>query len=164
MATALLAAATPHAQSFIPGQLVKTTSGDVKGQASSWKPAVSEYLGIPFAQPPLGPLRWAAPIKFDGAGKTIDATKAGAACLAASIAKAGTSTSQASSAMGGAEGPQSEDCLFLNVYTKPQSGEKKKAVMLWIHGGAFIIGSGSNKGYNGALLAQENDVVVVTMK
>jgi carboxylesterase type B len=75
LATGLLAAALANAQSFTPGQTVKTTSGDVKGKASSWKPAVSEYLGIPFAQPPVGPLRWVAPVKYNGAGKTVDATK-----------------------------------------------------------------------------------------
>jgi cholinesterase len=164
LATGLLAAALANAQ-FTPGQTVKTTSGNVRGQPSSWKPAVSEYLGIPFAQPPVGPLRWAAPQKYNGAGKTIDATKPGAACLAGgAAAKSTTSGSTASATLGGAEGPQSEDCLFLNIYTKPQSGEKKKAVLLWIHGGAFIIGSGSNKGYNGALLAEDKDVVVVTFK
>jgi len=54
-----------------------------------------------------------------------------------------------------------EDCLYLNVWAKPQTGEKKKAVMIWIYGGGFVVGSASNKAYNGALLADERDVVVV---
>ena len=57
------------------GQEVKTTSGSLVGQASSWKKDVSEYLGIPFAAPPVGPLRWAAPQPFKGEGKTIKATQ-----------------------------------------------------------------------------------------
>jgi carboxylesterase type B len=56
------------------GEEVKTSSGSVKGHASSWQPEVSEYLGIPFAQTPTGPLRFAAPVPFQGSG-SIDAAK-----------------------------------------------------------------------------------------
>jgi cholinesterase len=58
----------------------------------------------------------------------------------------------------------SEDCLYLNIWTKPQTGEKKKAVLVWIYGGGFVVGSAANKPYNGARLADENDVIVVSMK
>jgi hypothetical protein len=75
-ATALLAASpVVTAQAFAAGQLVKTTSGAIVGRASSWRPGVSEYLGIPFAAPPVGELRWAPPQAFKGAGRTIEATK-----------------------------------------------------------------------------------------
>ena len=57
------------------GNAVKTTSGTVIGQASNWQPAVSEYLGIPFAKPPEGELRWAAPQSITDGSKTINATK-----------------------------------------------------------------------------------------
>src|ERR1700712_777848 len=63
------------------GQSVKTSSGSVVGHASSWKPEVSEYLGIPFAQPPVGDLRWAAPKKYEGNG-TIGAHKFSPSCPA----------------------------------------------------------------------------------
>ncbi|KAF2674097.1 alpha/beta-hydrolase [Microthyrium microscopicum] len=153
----LLSFITVQAQStFRAGQTVKTTSGDITGQPSSWKPEVSEYLGIPYAEPPVGKLRWAAPVAAKGSGKAINATKYGFSCSTAN-------NSPASAAMGGATDTQKEDCLFLNLWTKPQTGEKKKAVMVWIYGGAFIVGSGSNKGYNGALLADEHDVIVVNL-
>lgn len=58
----------------------------------------------------------------------------------------------------------SEDCLTLNVWTKPQVGEKKKAVMIWIHGGTFINGASSSVGYNGQHLANDEDVIVVSLK
>lgn len=58
----------------------------------------------------------------------------------------------------------SEDCLYLNVWTKPQTGEAKKAVMVWIHGGAFISGSSSISLYNGANIAEQEDVVVVSLE
>jgi cholinesterase len=74
-----------------------------------------------------------------------------------------------------------EDCLFLNIWTKPQVGEKKKAVLIWLYGGGeflksnqlhhsaelilgFVVGSAANIAYNGALLADEQDVIVVTVK
>ena len=57
------------------GNAVKTTSGTVIGQASHWKPGVSEYLGIPFAKPPEGDLRWAPPQAITDSSKVINATK-----------------------------------------------------------------------------------------
>jgi cholinesterase len=57
------------------GNSVKTTSGTIIGQASKWQPAVSEYLGIPFAKPPIGDLRWAAPQSITDDSKVINATK-----------------------------------------------------------------------------------------
>ena len=68
------------AQQWAIGQSVKTSSGEIKGHASSWKPAVSEYLGVPYAQPPVGDLRWAAP-KALQSNKLVDATKFSASCI-----------------------------------------------------------------------------------
>jgi cholinesterase len=163
LAVLVAAASAVNGQAFKVGQTVKTTTGDLTGKASDWKPEVSEYLGIPFALPPIGNLRWAAPVANKAPGKAVDATKYGSSCLASS-SRAPANGTDAVAAMGGASDGQSEDCLFINVWSKPQSGEKKKAVLVWIYGGAFIIGSGSNKGYNGALLAEEGDVVAVNMK
>ncbi len=56
------AAALP--QEWKVGQTVKTTSGSIQGHAASPRKDVSEYLGIPFAKPPVGELRWAAPVAF----------------------------------------------------------------------------------------------------
>jgi cholinesterase len=58
----------------------------------------------------------------------------------------------------------SEDCLYLNVWTKPQTGDAKKAVLVWIYGGGFTSGSSSIPGYNGANIANQEDVVVVSLK
>jgi cholinesterase len=58
----------------------------------------------------------------------------------------------------------SEDCLNLNVWTMPQTGEAKKAVLVWIYGGAFDSGSSSIPGYNGANIAEQEDVIVVSFK
>jgi hypothetical protein len=53
---------------WAPGQPVKTTSGTVTGRAASLRKDVSEYVGIPYAKPPVGDLRWAAPVKYTGTG------------------------------------------------------------------------------------------------
>jgi cholinesterase len=52
----------------------------------------------------------------------------------------------------------------LNVWTKPQTGDAKKAVLVWIYGGAFTSGSSSIPAYNGANIADQEDVVVVSLK
>jgi carboxylesterase type B len=61
-------------------------------------------------------------------------------------------------------GPMSEDCLTLNVWTKPQTGEAAKAVIVWIHGGSFRSGSSRIPIYNGKHIADQDDVVVVSFK
>jgi cholinesterase len=58
----------------------------------------------------------------------------------------------------------SEDCLYLNIWTKPQTGDAKKAVLVWIYGSGFNSGSSSIPGYNGANIAGQEDVVVVSFK
>lgn len=57
-----------------------------------------------------------------------------------------------------------EDCLTLNIWTKPQMGESKKAVMLWIYGGAFTSGYSGIPLYNGQYIADQEDVVIVSIK
>ena len=58
----------------------------------------------------------------------------------------------------------SEDCLTLNVWTKPQTGDVKKAVLVWIYGGSFTTGSSDVLLYNGQFIADQEDVVVVSLK
>jgi hypothetical protein len=75
LALAAAAVASPT-QPWIPGQEVQTSSGKVKGQPAT-RPgfsAVSQYVGIPYAEPPLGPLRWMPPKPFKSTG-SIDGTK-----------------------------------------------------------------------------------------
>lgn len=117
------------------GKLQGTVSGKTKS-----------FLGIPYAQPPVGELRFAPPQPVKPWSKPLAATKLGASCP---------------QNMGGlsAMNEQSEDCLTLNVYA-PTDG-KKLPVMFWIHGGAFIAGGSSQ--YDGTRLSAEGPVVVVTV-
>ena len=57
----------------------------------------------------------------------------------------------------------SEDCLFLNVWTRGLSDGKKRPIMVWLHGGGYVTGSGSSNDYDGSRLAERGDVVVVTL-
>lgn len=135
-----------HARAtFKIGEAVKTTSGAVIGQASQWQPEVSEYLGIPFAKPPEGELRWAAPQPITDSSKTINATKYGWACPE-SASKFSQGIPGAAAASGASDAAvQKEDCLYLNIYTKPQVGERLKAVLVWIYGGGFVYGSNDSE-------------------
>ena len=135
------------------GQDVNTTSGIVSGNASYYYPEVSEYLGIPFGETTAGSQRWLPPTRYYGTGH-INGTSFGAACpqsLGSSIPIS----------VFGINPNQSEDCLTINVWTAPQKGEAKKAVMLWVYGGAFQIGDSSVSEYNGAVLANNQDVVAI---
>lgn len=58
----------------------------------------------------------------------------------------------------------SEDCLTLNVWTKPQTGESKKAVLVWIYGGGFTTGNADNPAYDGQFIVDQEDVVLVSLK
>ncbi|CZS94958.1 related to acetylcholinesterase precursor [Rhynchosporium agropyri] len=159
------------AGSWTVGQVVSTSSGSVKGHAAPVAVEVSEYLGIPFAQPPVGELRWTAPKAYEGTGD-INGTNFGFSCpaglqmpiSAANLKNANTTASgfQILAALGQVGDKFSEDCLTVNVWTQPQTGSPKKAVLVWIYGGGFTTGNSDNPAYNGQYIASSEDVVVVS--
>jgi para-nitrobenzyl esterase len=128
---------------------VSTRQGLIRGledpdyAACAWK-------GIPYAAPPVGDLRLRAPEPPDPHKGVYDAYDVGPSCP-----QEETLTS------GGESKSFSEDCLYLNIWRPAKSG--KFPVMLWIHGGSFVAGTGSYDMYDGAHLAAEKDVVVVTI-
>lgn len=115
------------------------------------------WLGIPYAQPPVGELRWRAPRALEHWAGTLEAVAHGPACIQPPNPTAGDNAPEQDNVVG------SEDCLTLNVYA-PKSAinsDTQIPVMFWIHGGANMVGSAQQ--YNGALLAGTHDVVVVTI-
>jgi para-nitrobenzyl esterase len=132
--------------------IAQTEQGKVEGIE---KLGCLQFRGIPFAAPPVGPLRWKPPqppASWDG---IRDATEFGPICPQ----NLGTMEQ-----LGGARrpvNPMDEDCLTLNVFT-PAVDEAKRPVMLWIHGGAFSTGSGRIPWYSGHNFARDG-VVVVTI-
>src|SRR5262245_46163456 len=132
---------------------VKTDAGTVSGAAASG--GVTAYLGIPYAAPPVGDLRWRAPqpvAHWDGVRK---ADEFGTSCMQN---QAGSRLPWTEEFM--TQGPIGEDCLFLNVWTPAKSTGSKLPVMFWIYGGGFNEGSSSVAVYNGAPLATKGVVVV----
>jgi para-nitrobenzyl esterase len=121
-----------------------TPSGPVTGDAVD---GVLVFKGIPYAAPPIGLLRWRPPQPSAPWTEPLDATHFGASCP------------QPQRRAGTAE-PTDESCLYLNVWTKALDG--KRPVMVWIHGGAFRLGSGSVPVYDGARFALRG-VVLVTL-
>ncbi|KAK0103599.1 hypothetical protein ONS95_005611 [Cadophora gregata] len=160
-------------EDFTVGQTVETSSGPVTGHAATKFPEVSVYLGIPFGQAPIGDLRFAAPVKFVGSSP-INGSDFGSTCPQLPSAGGTAPTPEAIAfsnvtAVGlelfgaiGITGTTSEDCLSLNIWTKPQSGEGKKAVMIYIYGGGFSSGSSAVSIFDGSALAEQKDVVIVT--
>lgn len=113
------------------------------------------FKGIPYAAPPLGERRWAPPERpaaWSGVRR------------AAAFSPVAPQTQTPIRVLEAffIEEPQSEDCLYLNVWTPAVDGARRP-VLFWIHGGGFAIGSGSQSLYDGASLARRGDVVVVTV-
>ncbi|WP_333649411.1 carboxylesterase/lipase family protein [Candidatus Binatus sp.] len=113
------------------------------------------FKGVPFAAPPVGARRWLAPEKLESWTGLRDARRFGAVSHQNQVMLSALSAMVVG-------GEQSEDCLSLNVWTPTLDG-KRRPVMVWIHGGAFTIGSGSQPLYDGSVLARRGDVVVVTI-
>ncbi|CAJ1454995.1 unnamed protein product [Effrenium voratum] len=149
--------AAANASAKAASAVVDTTTGQVQGNQLA---SVKEFLGIPFAQPPVGALRWAPPKPMDRWNAVFQATSFGAACTQSLDYVAGSKKCQGYTrdvCFG-----YNEDCLTLNVWTPSTSG--KRAVLFWIHGGCYVSGSASDAEYNATQLAASQDVVVVTVQ
>lgn len=133
-----------HAQGPDPA-VVRTAAGSLRGTVTS---AVRLFAGIPYAAAPVGSLRFAPPVPAPEWSGERDATRPGPRCVQDpdSDPERGANTS--------------EDCLSLNIWTPPVSDEKRP-VMVWIHGGAFVGGSGDI--YDAGRLAARGGIVVVTI-
>ena len=133
-------------------KIVQTTDGRVHGASEG---GLSVYRGIPYAAPPTGELRFRVARPHEGWSDVLD-------CEAFGPIAPQIPNEALDGMLGLAAQEQSEDCLFLNVWT-PGVDDAARPVMVWIHGGAFTIGSGSDGLYDGAMLAARGDVVVVTI-
>jgi para-nitrobenzyl esterase len=140
-----LTATSPQAQTT-KSSLVNINQGAIEGVIEN---DIIIYKGVPFAEPPVGDLRWRPPQppkKWEGVFK---ADKYAPACPQPifpmiSDLKYGTS----------------EDCLYLNIWKPANSAEKKLPVLVWIHGGGFTIGTASQAVLNGEKLASKGIIVV----
>ncbi|XOV84549.1 MAG: carboxylesterase/lipase family protein [bacterium] len=129
---------------------VQTTAGVVRGTMDD--EGLKQYHGIPYAAPPVGKLRWAPPVAPAAWADVKNATQPGPACMQPS--------GQGGSFYGRSDIAMSEDCLFLNVWTRADTTNDALPVMVWIHGGALVTGSGD--AYPGDAITQKG-VVLVTI-
>ncbi|HUV68424.1 MAG TPA: carboxylesterase family protein [Terracidiphilus sp.] len=131
---------------------VKTAQGKVLGKTIN-DGKVKAFLGLPYAAPPVGDLRWKAPEKAASWKGVRDATKFGAHCAQGRVFDD----------MIFQDAGPSEDCLYLNVYAPASAkGNSKLPVMFWIHGGGYSGGSASEPRHNGDFLPLKG-VVLVTI-
>ena len=128
--------------------VVMTDKGPVKGAVVGQTRA---FYGIPYAAPPVGPLRWKPPHPTTAWKATRDATVKGAYCpqlgALSATPMAGTS----------------EDCLTVNVWTPATRPAAAAPVMVWVHGGGFTLGSGAESTYDGQALSEATGAVIVTL-
>ncbi|HTQ16207.1 carboxylesterase/lipase family protein [Mycobacterium sp.] len=135
----------------IDNRVVDTSCGPVlgiiDGRVRAWK-------GIRYAAAPVGDLRFRAPQPPEPWTEVADATSFGPACPQPSLPNIPIDLGA----------PQGEDCLRLNIWapSDTQPGDRKP-VLVWLHGGAYILGSGSQSLYDGRALAGDGGVVVVTI-
>jgi para-nitrobenzyl esterase len=121
--------------------------GSDEGRVRAWK-------GIRYAAAPVGDLRFRAPEPPERWTEVVDATSFGPACPQPAIPNVPLDLGA----------PQSEDCLSLNIWASSDTRPgDRKPVMVWLHGGAYVLGSGSQPLYDGRRLAGSGDVVVVTV-
>jgi para-nitrobenzyl esterase len=131
--------------------VVHTGSGRIRGMPEA---DVLAFRDIPYAQPPIGPLRFRPPQKPMAWSGVREAFTYGPAAMQVGNPMA---------AQTGAVPPEmSEDCLSLNVWT-PAADGARRPVLVWLHGGAAVVGTGARPLYNGTRLAVRGDVVVVTL-
>ncbi|WP_404370692.1 carboxylesterase/lipase family protein [Sphingomonas sp. MMS24-J45] len=133
----------------IPGDPIETTAGKVAGTAVDSQ--VRAYLGIPYAAPPVGDLRWAAPRPVGWSG-IRNADRTGPECVQV-LRPHGINHYFGEEAV-------SEDCLTLNIWAPAASSAQKRPVIVFLYGGGFTIGSAGMPNYGGTEIARRGAVFV----
>jgi carboxylesterase type B len=142
-ASAQLAHAVPAAAAESHGLIVATDRGLVEGKVAE---GTDQFLGIPYAAPPTGALRWEAPQPMPRWRGIRQATSYGGRC--------------AQLASGNGPRVDNEDCLYLNVYTPPDAnGAGRLPVLFMIHGGGLTTGAGDQ--HDGSLIVTTDHIIVV---
>ncbi len=113
------------------------------------------FLGIPYAEPPIGSLRWKAP-RRKSLPSSFEAKKLAPACAQIGNMFANVPPEKFGQVVG------SEDCLYLNIWRPKNNPSRKRPVFFWIHGGSNTKGTANDPNYDGAWFARHNDVVFVS--
>jgi para-nitrobenzyl esterase len=129
-------------------EIVSTTTGKLRGYKEA---GIMIFKGIPYAQPPIGDLRFRDTVEKESWEGIIEAVEYGPIAPQKLLPESSLYTH-----------PQSEDCLTLNIWT-PACDTEKRPVMIWIHGGAFNYGGAPSPRYNGKFLCQRGNICIVTI-
>jgi len=131
--------------------VVETAYGPVRGADDG---SITSWKGVRYAAPPTGDLRWRAPQPPEKWTEVADASALGRVCPQPVEPRIPIDLGA----------PQGDDCLTLNIWASSNvAAGDRKPVMVWIHGGAYVLGSANQPLYNGRVLAAGGDVVVVTV-
>jgi para-nitrobenzyl esterase len=152
----LLAAGSVPASAAL-NQPVKTNGGMLQGIPGK-DSSVTAFRGVPYAAPPIGNLRWRGPQAAASWAGVRPADKFGNICMQNALKPGSFYQVEFYES----PEPMSEDCLYLNLWTAAASAAEKRPVMVWLHGGGFVEGSGSLPSFNGESLAAKG-VVIVTI-
>jgi para-nitrobenzyl esterase len=136
-----------------------TLDAGLLGGSTESSAGIRVFKGIPFAAPPVGALRWAAPQPVAKWTDVRDASKFGNVCIQPPGPTTGPGA-RLNIAVLPDSPPLSEDCLYLNVWTGAASGNERRPVLVYFFGGAFTEGAGSVPLYDGDALAKKGAVVV----
>jgi para-nitrobenzyl esterase len=135
--------------------VVQTAAGKLEGTFSN---GIVSFKGVPYAKPPVGDLRWKAPTAVEPWSGVRKADSFSAGCIQhKDIERLPWSREYM------LQGPISEDCLYLNLWTPSEFNGHNFPVYVFFHGGGFMEGAGSVDVYNGANLARKGQLVVVTV-
>ncbi|WP_371396465.1 carboxylesterase/lipase family protein [Fretibacter rubidus] len=175
LSAALLLSACGSGEKTTPSAVINTPQGPVQGVVS--EAGITNVKGIPFAQPPVGDLRWRPPVAPTAWAETRDATEFAPMCMQKQGSGTGGFLDRIVDGSGlsaikralvkrvAASLPVSEiseDCLYLNIRTPAASPEAPLPVMVWIHGGGHQFGSGDFSYYQSDVLPSHG-VVLVTL-
>nr|XP_034963156.1 cholinesterase-like [Zootoca vivipara] len=138
--------------------VVVTSSGPIRGKRlPAGSGSVTAYLGIPYAEPPIGKLRFQKPVPHQPWSQVLEATTFGNSCLQFN------NDSFPDRAIWTPNTPLSEDCLFLNIWVPHPRPVTAVPILLWIYGGGFSMNTASADVLNGGLLAATENVIVASM-
>ncbi|XP_065419299.1 acetylcholinesterase-like [Chrysemys picta bellii] len=154
----LLSLPGPSSGSDDNGTVVLTTSGPIRGKRlSAGSSTVTAFLGIPYAEPPMGALRFQKPLPHQPWSHVLEATGFGNACHQPPL------TGYPDAEIFFVNTPQSEDCLFLNIWVPHPRPPVLAPILVWIHGGGFYMGATSVELHSGRFLAATEKVIVASM-
>ena len=128
---------------------------DVRVVVGTTRGSVSAFLGIPYASPPVGELRWRPPQPLPYRNADWRADQFGSSCIQSQPRSRLPWTEEFMT-----QGPIDEDCLYLNVWTNARNPSARLPVMVWIYGGAFTEGSSAIAVYDGTELAKKGVVEI----